>query len=51
MHWPDFRASRDLIGCRVLVGNGRRWKRSDSAALSFPASVLIGPIFDDGIPF
>lgn len=41
----------DLPGYRVPVGRGRLWSRCCSAALSFPASILIGPVFDDGVPF
>lgn len=41
----------DLPGYRVPVGRGRLWSRRCSAALSFPASILIGPVFDDGVPF
>lgn len=41
----------DLRGYRVLIGRGRLWPRSASSALSFPASLLIGPVFDDGVPF
>lgn len=48
---PVYEPHGDLIGVRILVGRGRLWNRADSAALSFPASVLIGPVFDDGVPF
>jgi len=41
----------DLVGIRVPVGRGRLWKRSDSAAMSFPASILVGPTYYDGVPF
>lgn len=42
----------DLWGERELLGIGRRWSRNDSAALSFPAAVLIGPPdLTDGVPF
>lgn len=41
----------DLIGRRFLVGRGRLWNREDSSALSFPASVLVGPVLTDDIPY
>lgn len=41
----------NLIGRRVLVGRGRLWLRKDSSALSFPASVLVGPVLADEIPY
>lgn len=44
---PIYEPHGDLIGYRVLVGRGRRWKRSDSSSLSFPASLLVGPHYDD----
>lgn len=49
---PIYEPHGDLIGRRVLIGRGRLWKRSASAAISFPASLLIGPALDDdGVPF
>lgn len=42
----------DLVGRVVCVGRGRLWGRCESAALSFPASVLIGPVDErEGVPF
>lgn len=41
----------DLRGLRECVGWGARWSVRDCGALSFPASVLIGAVCDDGVPF
>jgi len=41
----------DLVGIREPVAWGRRWSRRDCSALSFPASVLIGPPEYQEVPF
>ncbi len=48
---PIFEPHGDLQGVRVPAGRGRRWSRSDSSALSFPASLLVGPPCDQELPF
>lgn len=41
----------DLAGHWEFVGYGRHWSRAGSLAKSFPASILVGPEFSDGVPF
>ncbi len=41
----------DLVGVRVWLGRGRVVPRRLSGVMSFPASVLIGPVYSDGVPF
>ena len=49
---PIFEPHGDLPGYVVIAGRGRLWGRSDSAAFSYPASVLIGPVdLRDEVPF